>query len=46
FTPGDTPKGSGLGFFGMQERAAIVNGHVEINSETGKGTFVTLTIPL
>lgn len=46
FTPGDTPKGSGLGFFGMQERAAIVNGYVEINSETGKGTFVTLTIPL
>lgn len=46
FTPGETPKGSGLGLFGMQERAAIVNGHVEINSEKGKGTFVTLTIPL
>lgn len=46
FTPGDTPKGSGLGLFGMQERAAIVNGRVEINSQLGKGTFVTLTIPL
>lgn len=46
FEIGATPKGSGLGLFGMQERAEIVGGSVNINSEKGKGTFITLTIPL
>lgn len=46
FEIGQTPKGTGLGLFGMQERAEIVNGSVKINSEKGKGTFITLTIPL
>ncbi|MGV2875495.1 sensor histidine kinase [Macrococcus capreoli] len=46
FEIGQTPQGTGLGLFGMQERAEIVGGSVNINSEKGKGTFVTLTIPL
>ncbi|WP_331463085.1 sensor histidine kinase [Macrococcoides caseolyticum] len=46
FEMGQSPKGTGLGLFGIQERAEIVNGSVKINSEKGKGTFVTLTIPL
>ncbi|GGB08415.1 oxygen sensor histidine kinase NreB [Macrococcus hajekii] len=40
------PKGTGLGLFGMQERAEIVGGTVNINSEAGRGTQVTLTIPI
>lgn len=46
FEIGETPQGTGLGLFGMQERAEIVGGSVNINSEKGKGTFITLTIPL
>lgn len=40
------PQGTGLGLFGMQERAEIVGGHVHINSESGRGTQVMLTIPV
>jgi two-component system, NarL family, sensor histidine kinase UhpB len=38
--------GSGLGLFGMQERAAYVGGTVEIESEAGAGTTVTAIVPL
>ena len=37
--------GGGLGLIGMQERAAGVGGRVQVESEQGKGTRVTLTLP-
>lgn len=40
------PKGTGLGLFGMRERAELVQGHLSIHSEVGKGTMVHLRIPL
>ena len=46
FTHEDAPLGTGLGLFGMRERAEIVGGDVQINSVKNKGTIVTLTIPL
>ena len=36
----------GLGLAGMQERAAILSGELEITSEPGAGTVVELTIPI
>src|SRR5258708_37995479 len=35
-----------LGLLGMQERAAILGGGVEISGEPGHGTTVTVTIPI
>jgi len=37
---------SGRGFFNMYERTEYVNGHLQINSEPGKGTSVRLTVPM
>lgn len=37
---------SGRGFFNMYERTEYVNGSLEIKSQPGKGTRVTLTVPL
>lgn len=37
---------SGRGFFNMYERTEYVNGHLEINSDPGKGTSVMLTVPV
>jgi signal transduction histidine kinase len=37
---------SGRGFFNMYERTEYINGNLEINSLPGKGTSVTLTVPL
>ena len=36
--------GSGLGLTNMQERASLLNGTINIHSEEGKGTIVTLEI--
>jgi two-component system sensor histidine kinase UhpB len=35
-----------LGLFGMQERLALVQGSMEINSEVGRGTILSIEIPL
>lgn len=35
-----------MGLTGMKERAEMLGGNLEINSELGKGTLVQLTIPL
>jgi signal transduction histidine kinase len=43
-TNSDT-SGRGLGLLGMSERAALVGGHVEIESARGKGTTVFTSIP-
>jgi len=42
----EVPKGTGLGLFGMRERAELVEGKLVIQSEIGKGTAVHLEIPL
>lgn len=38
--------GGGLGVLGMQERAAILGGRVEIESEPGAGTRVEIELPI
>jgi PAS domain S-box-containing protein len=40
------PASSGLGLTGMQERAALVNGHLAIRSNLQGGTSVVLRVPL
>lgn len=35
-----------LGLLGMRERAALVGGEIEIKGETGRGTVVTVRIPI
>jgi two-component system sensor histidine kinase NreB len=39
-------KGTGLGLFGMKERALLLGGTVEIRSSAGQGTSVSVHIPL
>jgi PAS domain S-box-containing protein len=41
-----TKSGASIGIIGMQERAHLVNGTVEIDSKAGEGTDVTVTVPL
>ena len=36
---------SAWGLMGIQERAKLVDGEVRIESEAGKGTTVTVTVP-
>ncbi|HYF94352.1 MAG TPA: sensor histidine kinase [Symbiobacteriaceae bacterium] len=38
-------KDRGLGLFGMQERAALVGGSVQIDSAPGRGTTVRVAVP-
>ncbi|EES75333.1 ATP-binding protein [Paenibacillus sp. MB22_1] len=40
------PKGTGLGIYGMKERAELVGGEITVTSQRGKGTTVHLRIPL
>jgi two-component system sensor histidine kinase UhpB len=42
----DLNDGSGLGLFGMQERAALVGGSVLISSGRGRGTEIEVRVPL
>ena len=44
FAPAERPAGAGL--VGIQERAALVDGRVDVDSEPGLGTHVHLEIPL
>ena len=37
---------SGRGFFNMYERTEYVNGTLEVKSELGSGTVITLTVPI
>ena len=48
FDPRKPPRddGRGLGLLGMRERATLVGGHVEVESEPGAGTRIRLQIPL
>jgi two-component system sensor histidine kinase UhpB len=38
-------KDRGLGLFGMQERAALVGGSVQVESAPGRGTTIRVTVP-
>jgi len=40
-----TARERGLGLFGMQERALLAGGTLQLESEPGAGTTVTLTVP-
>ena len=40
-----TGSGNGFGLLGMQERATLVGGNVDIESLTGKGTTVYARVP-
>ncbi|GGG92035.1 sensor histidine kinase [Staphylococcus pragensis] len=46
FNPNSQPQGTGLGLYGMNERAELVKGKVDIETHIGKGTIITLEIPL
>lgn len=46
FSLDNHPKGSGLGLYGMRERAELVNGHVNIETHINRGTIITLDIPI
>ncbi|MGE5672829.1 MAG: ATP-binding protein [Mycobacterium leprae] len=38
-------QGGGMGLFGMQERAALVGGSVQVHSAPGRGTTVRVMVP-
>src|SRR5690606_2546764 len=44
FAAGASPIGTGLGLFGMNERAELVHGHVEVFSKPDHGTTVHLRV--
>ncbi len=46
FSLNNHPKGSGLGLYGMRERAELVNGHINIETHINRGTIITLDIPI
>lgn len=45
-TKGSKETGGGLGLLGMNERAALLGGTVEIESQPGRGTAIFVTVPL
>ncbi|AIQ75613.1 MULTISPECIES: sensor histidine kinase [Paenibacillus] len=46
FIQGDEPNGTGLGLFGMQERAELVGGTFTVDSGIGRGTTIILQVPV
>lgn len=44
--PESCAKPSALGVLGMRERAALVEGHLDISGRPGKGTVLTVRIPV
>ena len=46
FDPLERNRRHGLGLISMQERAATVGGQLEIDSEVGGGTFVSIRVPI
>ncbi len=45
-TEDTVPQGSGFGLNGLKERAKTVGGWLDVSSHKGKGTSITLSIPL
>lgn len=46
FDPSQTPPDGHYGIAGMKERAALIDGSVQVESQPGRGTNVQLTVPL
>jgi signal transduction histidine kinase len=46
FNPEQALVGAGLGLTSMKERMKLVNGHVSIDSEPGRGTVIHARVPL
>jgi PAS domain S-box-containing protein len=46
FDPADARRLNHLGIAGMRERAKLVNGKLELRSQPGQGTRVTLSVPV
>ena len=46
FSPQALEEGNGLGLAGMRERAALIGGSLTVQSAPGKGTRITVIIPL
>ena len=46
FDPSDVPNTGHYGLIGMKERVTLVNGNLEIESQRGEGTTLTIRIPL
>ena len=46
FDPSQMPPNGHYGLVGMKERAALINGSLQIDSQPGRGTIVQLTVPL
>ena len=46
FDPEEAKRGRGLGLTSMQERIRLVNGHITIKSEVGRGTTIYVHVPL
>jgi len=45
FIPGSEPEGTGLGLYGMKERAELVGGTLDVDSAPGAGTTIRLSVP-
>lgn len=41
-----SPQGTGLGLYGMKERAELINGVLSIHSAIDKGTYIRLVTPI
>ncbi|MEW6203615.1 MAG: ATP-binding protein [bacterium] len=46
FSDRTLPGGKGFGILGMRERAALCGGSLEIKSQQGKGTHITMRVPV
>jgi PAS domain S-box-containing protein len=46
FDPAKLPEEEGLGIAGMRERASLVGGELEVQSQAGKGTSVYFRVPV
>jgi signal transduction histidine kinase len=46
FTPGSASDRSSLGLLGMSERAHLVGGEISVEGVEGKGTKITVLVPL
>lgn len=46
FNKGDEPDGTGLGLFGMKERAELAGGSFRVDSGIGQGTRISIQIPI
>ncbi len=46
FEPSEAFRGGRLGLFGMQERAEVLGGKLQVESEPGRGTAVYLELPV